>query len=99
MPTIERIKELIIRHCQGTLDAIEQQELQAWMNESEDNRETAKTFLDDDLLLAELKNFYINKERIWVKVREALPDEKPAYIFRWKKILVAAVILIVLGGS
>jgi transmembrane sensor len=99
MTTSKRIEELVIRHLEGKLNASEQQELQDWMNRSPDNRKAVESFLDEDLLLANIRHLYQSKDRIWEKVQAALPDERPVRMQGWKRMFVVAAMLVVLVGS
>lgn len=83
MPLIrERIRELVIKHLDEGLDAVEQHELDAWMSQSQKNREAVQEFLDDTSLQKGLIDLYKTKERIWLRLDQTVNERKVISIKR-----------------
>lgn len=97
----ERVKDLLIARLEGALSDTDRSALDAWLNESELNRELAVDFLDDAKLKAGIGEIYSSREVIWKRLEEQLQLETKIIPFRrrfpWKKIAVAASILLVIG--
>lgn len=68
----EKVKDLLIARLEGTLSETDRNSLDAWLNESEWNREMAADLLDDAKLKAGLGDIYSTREIIWNRLQEQL---------------------------
>jgi transmembrane sensor len=83
-----------------------------WLDESPENRDLAERLQDPERLTQDLKMYYESKENILSKIRESIPELRPAetkgrdtirspFLFRHRQLLkyaAAVLILISLGG-
>lgn len=93
---ISRIKELVIKHLDAGLDAAEQQELDAWMGQSNRNKEAVQEFLEAKSLQNGIGDLFTTKERIWQKLAQTI-DEKKVIRMRLRKWQWAAAAAIIIG--
>lgn len=66
----EKIVDLVLRHLSGELTDAGREELEAWMNASEENRVMVSEFLDEARVKAELLQIQGAKTRVWEKLQE-----------------------------
>lgn len=66
----EKIVDLVIQHLAGTLTDAGREELEAWMNASDENREMVSEFFDEPRVKAELQHLFEVKDRVWEKIGE-----------------------------
>jgi transmembrane sensor len=63
-----RIKDLIIGYLREELQPWEMQELENWIQSSEENRSLFTSLTDPDLLAAEMREFHHDKQAVWDKI-------------------------------
>ena len=95
MSVQNRIAELILRQLKGEMNNQEANELKEWIDQSEENRLLFEELTDAARLKAEFSAFYQSRARIFGKINEAI--SVPKSVALWKKIAVAASILIIVG--
>jgi hypothetical protein len=95
----DRIFELVTKHLEGTIAAVEQRELNQWVNESPVNREAVEEFLKEQTLLNGITNMYQWRARVWDNLQNKIDSEKiiPMHRKHWWKNGAAAAIIILLG--
>ncbi len=98
---IVRIKELVIKYLDTGLNSVEQGELNAWMNQSQKNKEAVQEFLDETGLRKGIGDLYETRERIWQRVKESVDERKIISINRktWQRAAAAAIIIGVIASG
>src|SRR5690349_4642811 len=97
---INRIAELIVKHLNGELTVTEEQELNNWINRSEKEKTFFAQVTNSEYITEQLEQLYsYDKEKGWDKLINEFPFLEPKVIkfFNWKKIAVAASVLLVIG--
>jgi len=97
-----RIAALIAKHTNQELDSREEQELNQWLDASEENRALFQRFKDPAFITEKLRLIQgVDKEAEWEKVLKALAQEAPvrsvtpARIYLQRTMAAAAVVLLV----
>jgi transmembrane sensor len=75
---IVRLKALILKHLREELTSSEQDELQHWINHSEENRELFGQLTDPDKLRKNMQEFHEARATIWDKIDLQVAEEKAA---------------------
>jgi transmembrane sensor len=108
----EIIATLLKKQLKGELTNEEKTAWEQWLAESPENRELANRLQDPEQLMQDLKMYYESKENILGKIRETIPELRPAetkvpktirfpFLFQHRQLFkYAAVILVLisLGG-
>ena len=95
MEAQNRIAVLILKQLKGEIDSREADELKEWINYSEENRLLFRQLTDPTRLQTEFGAFYQSRTKILNKINEAI--SVPKAVSLWKKIAVAASIIITVG--
>ena len=95
MEAQNRIAVLILKQLKGEIDSREADELKEWINHSEENRLLFRELTDPTRLQTEFGAFYQSRTKILNKINEAI--SVPKAVSLWKKIAVAASIIITVG--
>src|SRR5436190_3851688 len=100
----KKIADLIFKHNSGQLTALENVELQAWVNQSEQNSSAFKRLTDTEELAEAMDEFSYGEKRteaMWLKMLErGLPRQLPVRMFPWKKVIgIAAAGLLFVAGA
>src|SRR5258706_16314317 len=100
MDQLDRIPKLIASYLRGDISAGDQQDLKAWINESEENRLFFMRVTDEKLLREKLKKFYtIDTNKQLNKTLKAIDPERKVISMgrpgRFKKFMVAASIVLI----
>lgn len=90
-----RIAKLIVKKLKGELDAYEAHELDAWISQSADNRMLYDQLTDPSTLQPDVMEYYQAKKRILEKIDARIGH--PRVIPLWKKMIIAASIILVPG--
>ena len=98
------IADLILKHLKDELTSQEQQELDNWIQESEDNERFFKQFTNEEDLVATISEYETSKGIVFNKIREAIPFSGQSASktgttvwFNWKRLMAAASIILI-GG-
>jgi transmembrane sensor len=75
---IARLKALILKHLREELTPSEQDELQHWINHSEENRELFGQLTDPDKLRKNMQEFHEARATIWNRIDLQVGEEKAA---------------------
>jgi transmembrane sensor len=96
---ISHIARLIMRQMEGTMTEAESEELLEWVSASQDNRQLADELLDDENLRKGFSQFYARRERVWDRLESYVGTSNPKVVSirSWKKMVVAASILVAVG--
>ena len=100
---VKRKAYLITRYMKGALTATEMQELEQWIDESEDNRELFESLTDPDHLRAALQRYEEKKEKMLNRVQASIALNKirqPGWWHGWGRCAaLAAVVVILFTGA
>jgi transmembrane sensor len=72
------IADLIVKHLNDELNDQEKQELDRWVQQSEDHQRFFRQFTDEEALTATLTEYETSKGIVFNKIKEAIPFGKPA---------------------
>lgn len=100
------ISDLIAKHLNDELTDQERQELDKWVQQSEEHRRFFRQFTDEAALAATLKEYETSKDIVYNQIKEAVsfnaPADKKVVKMRWfslRKFTAVAASLLVLAGT
>lgn len=100
------ISDLIARHLNDELNDQEKQELDKWVQQSEDHERFFRQFTDEEALAATLTEYETSKDIVYNKIKEAVSFQKPAdkkiINIRWfnlRRLTAVAASLLMLTGA
>lgn len=103
MDIVKRKADLITRYLKGSLNSMEQQELDEWIGESDDNRHLFETLTDPEHLRNTLNRYDEKRKKILNKIQASIAInniQHPGWWFRWRRwIIGAGVAAILLAGA
>lgn len=103
MDIVKRKADLITRYLKGSLNSMEQQELDEWIGESDDNRHLFETLTDPEHLRNTLNRYDEKRKKILNKIQASITInniQHPGWWFRWRRWIIAAgVAAILLAGA
>lgn len=100
------ISDLIARHLNDELNDQEKQELDKWVQQSEDHQRFFRQFTDERSLASTLKEYEQSREIVYNKIKEAIPfnsqaDKKVVNIWRFnlRRFTAIAASILLIGGA
>ncbi len=99
MDIVKRKADLITRYLKGSLNPIEQQELEEWIGESDDNRHLFESLTDRDHLRSALNRYDEKRKKILNKIQASIAInsiQHPGWWFRWRRWVIGAGVAAVL---
>lgn len=100
---VKRKADLITQYLRGTLNPMEQQELEEWIGESDENRHVFETLTDPDHLRAALNRYDEKRNKILNKIQTSIAINQihhPQWWLQWRYWVIAiGLAVIVLAGA
>lgn len=98
----QRIATLILKDLRDELSAEERVELDAWVNDSAENRALYNELSDEDSLRTALSEFYESDENVWRKIEQGIAEEEQVPVRRirpWRYVAAACVTILLAAGA
>ncbi|AXY74210.1 FecR family protein [Paraflavitalea soli] len=99
----KRKADLITRHLKGSLNPMEQQELDDWISESDDNRHLFESLTNPEHLRSALNRYDEKRKKILNKIQASIAInniQQSGWWFRWRRrIIGAGIAVILLAGA
>jgi len=99
---VKRKADLITRYLKGSLNAMEQQELEEWVSESDDNRYLFESLTDPEHLRTALNRYDEKRKKILNKIQASIAINnihQSGWWFRWRRWIIGSGVAVVLVAT